>query len=70
MQSLSFQNVKHEEGGTIDAQPSNETGGILIMVTGALRIDNESNPLKYAQTFQLMPADGAYYVQNEMFKLL
>ena len=40
------------------------------MVTGALRIDNESNPLKYAQMFQLMPADGSYYVQNEMFKLL
>lgn len=36
-QNLPFQKVQHRVD-TTDAQPSNETGGILVMVTGALMV--------------------------------
>jgi hypothetical protein len=36
-QSLPFEKVKHAVS-TLDAQPSGETGGILILVTGALLV--------------------------------
>lgn len=37
VQNLPFQKVQHRVD-TTDAQPSNETGGILVMVTGALMV--------------------------------
>ena len=36
-QSLKFEKVKHQVN-TTDAQPSNEAGGIMVMVTGALLV--------------------------------
>ena len=35
--TLPFEKVAHKVS-TLDAQPSNETGGILVMVTGALLV--------------------------------
>lgn len=37
MQSLPFSKVEHKVE-TLDAQPSNEGGGILVMVTGQLLV--------------------------------
>ena len=37
IQKLPFQQVKHQVN-TTDAQPSNEAGGIMVMVTGALLV--------------------------------
>jgi hypothetical protein len=37
MQGLPFQKVQHQVA-TLDAQPSNEQGGILVLVTGALLV--------------------------------
>ncbi len=37
VKGLPFQKVKHQVG-TLDAQPSNESGGILVTVTGALLV--------------------------------
>ena len=37
LQSLPFDKIKHQIS-TLDAQPSNEAGGILVMVTGALLV--------------------------------
>ena len=36
-QNLPFQKVQHRVD-TTDAQPANEAGGILVMVTGALMV--------------------------------
>ena len=36
-QSLPFEKVVHKVA-TLDAQPSNESGGIMAMVTGALLV--------------------------------
>lgn len=37
IQSLPFTKIKHQVA-TLDAQPSNEQGGIIVMVTGALLV--------------------------------
>ncbi|KAL2222818.1 putative nuclear transport factor NTF-2 [Thermoascus aurantiacus ATCC 26904] len=68
--SLPFQKVVHKVS-TLDAQPSNEAGGILVMVTGALLVDEEQNPQGYTQTFQLLPdGQGSYFVLNDIFRLV
>ncbi|BCR85559.1 nuclear transport factor 2 family protein [Aspergillus chevalieri] len=68
--SLPFSKVAHQVS-TLDAQPSNEQGGILVMVTGALLIDEEQRPMNYTQTFQLQPdGQGSYFVFNDIFRLV
>jgi hypothetical protein len=67
---LPFQKVKHQVS-TLDAQPSNESGGIVILVTGQLLVDEEERPMNYTQTFQLArDASGQYFVFNDIFKLV
>ncbi|KAL8708003.1 MAG: hypothetical protein Q9225_007669 [Loekoesia sp. 1 TL-2023] len=68
--SLPFQKIKHQVT-TLDAQPSNEQGGIIVMVTGVLLVDEEERPMNYTQVFQLLPdGAGSYFVLNDMFKLI
>ncbi|KAI9815289.1 MAG: Nuclear transport factor 2 [Pycnora praestabilis] len=66
---LPFQKVVHQVS-TLDAQPSNESGGIMVIVTGALLVDEEQRPMNYSQVFQLLPADGSYFVFNDIFRLI
>ncbi|KAL5338710.1 hypothetical protein BJX70DRAFT_191685 [Aspergillus crustosus] len=67
---LPFQKVQHQVA-TLDAQPSSEQGGILVLVTGALLVDEEAKPMNYAQTFQLLPdGAGSYFVFNDIFRLI
>nr|AEH41553.1 nuclear transport factor 2 [Endocarpon pusillum] len=67
--SLPFQKVQHRVD-TTDAQPSGQHGGILVMVTGALMVDDEPKPMNFTQTFQLMPDSGSFFVLNDIFKLV
>ncbi|KAH7175706.1 hypothetical protein EDB81DRAFT_874538 [Dactylonectria macrodidyma] len=67
---LPFQQVKHQVT-TKDAQPSNDNGGIIILVTGQLLVDEEQRPMNFSQSFQLArDASGQYYVFNDIFKLI
>merc|ERR1711977_565512 len=60
-----------EKLSTLDAQPSGEHGGILILVTGALLVDDEQRPMNYSQAFQLLPdGAGSYFIFNDVFKLV
>ncbi|KAH8770581.1 nuclear transport factor 2 [Hyaloscypha finlandica] len=69
LSSLPFEKVKHAVS-TLDAQPS-ENGGILILVTGALLVDEEQRPMNYSQAFQLLPdGAGSYFIYNDIFKLV
>jgi hypothetical protein len=55
---------------TLDAQPSNAEGGVIIFVTGKLMVEGEEMGLRFSQTFQLMPGQGgSYYVLNDIFRL-
>lgn len=65
---LPFQKVLHRIS-TLDAQPASQNGDILVMVTGELMIDDESNSQRYSQVFQLKPEGGLYYVFNDIFRL-
>lgn len=68
--TLPFEKVAHKVS-TLDAQPSNERGGILVMVTGALLVDEEQRPMNYTQVFQLLPdGSGSYFVFNDAFRLI
>ncbi|KAL2868289.1 nuclear transport factor 2 family protein [Aspergillus lucknowensis] len=67
---LPFQKVQHQVA-TLDAQPSSDQGGILVLVTGALLVDEEQKPMNYTQTFQLLPdGAGSYFVFNDIFRLI
>ncbi|QUC16234.1 uncharacterized protein UV8b_00475 [Ustilaginoidea virens] len=67
---LPFQKVKHQVS-TFNAQPSNDNGGIIILVTGQLLVDEEQRPMNYSQSFQLSrDAAGQYYVYNDIFRLI
>ncbi|KAF2226313.1 putative nuclear transport factor 2 [Elsinoe ampelina] len=69
LSSLPFSKVQHEVS-SLDAQPSNENGGILVLVSGRLLVDEEQRPMSYTQTFQLLPDSGSYYVFNDIFRLI
>lgn len=49
-QTLPFQQVKHAVS-TLDAQPSSEAGGIIILVTGALLVRLLYSGLKFTSTY-------------------
>jgi hypothetical protein len=69
LQSLPFQKVQHQVV-TLDVQPSNPTPGpLLVTVTGRLLVDNETNPMQFSQTFQLVPEGSSYYIFNDIFRL-
>ncbi|KAK6507582.1 Nuclear transport factor 2 [Arthrobotrys musiformis] len=65
---LPFQKVEHQVA-TKDAQPL-ATGGIVVLVTGALKVDDSPAPLSFAQTFILLPDGGTFYVAHDIFKLV
>jgi hypothetical protein len=67
-QSLGMQSIAHQIL-THDIQPSSSPGGIIVFVTGLLKMDQD-NPLKFTQVFHLLPATGGnYYVHNTIFRL-
>ncbi|KAI0129467.1 nuclear transport factor 2 [Xylariales sp. AK1849] len=68
LSTLPFQQVKHQVA-TLDAQPG-VNGGVLVLVTGQLLVDEEQRPMNYTQTFQLMPEAGSFFVFNDIFKLV
>lgn len=60
--TLPFQACQHRVS-SLDAQPS-LSGGILVFVTGQLLPEGETNPLKFSQTFHLVPVGGSFVVSN------
>ncbi|OAX84574.1 hypothetical protein ACJ72_01052 [Emergomyces africanus] len=69
LMGLPFQKVEHVQS-TIDAQPTAEDG-VVVLVTGALMVDEEQKPMNYSQLFHLRPdGAGSYYVFNDVFRLV
>lgn len=70
LQELPFAKVTHQVQ-TLDAQPSNPSNpSLLVLVTGALQVDGEANPLKFSQAFHLVQENGTYFVLNDVFRLV
>ncbi|KAI7745162.1 hypothetical protein M8C21_031608 [Ambrosia artemisiifolia] len=60
----------HHLISTIDAQPSSFAGGVVVFVSGSLRLTCEEHPLRFSQMFHLIPtSQGSFYVQNDIFRL-
>lgn len=66
--SLPFQKVTHRIT-TLDAQPCSPQGDVLVMITGELLIDEETNAQRFSQVFHLIPDGQSYYVFNDIFRL-
>ena len=55
---------------TKDVQVLSENS-LMIFVTGQLQIGGQSQPLLFAQTFQLIAnTAGSYYINNDFFRLI
>jgi len=71
LKSLTFQRVAHRVD-TLDCQPA-PGNGIIVMVSGALLVDEQPEPLKFSQVFNLQPTpgqQGSFYVLNDLFRLV
>ncbi|KAK6932349.1 Nuclear transport factor 2 domain [Dillenia turbinata] len=56
---------------TADAQPSAPTGGIMVFVSGSLKLPGEEYQLRFSQMFHLIPTQhGSFCVQNDIFRLI
>ncbi|WFD29829.1 Nuclear transport factor 2 [Malassezia sp. CBS 17886] len=66
--SLPFVKVQHKVE-TRDAQPTGDGQSLTVLVTGMLLVDEGLNPLKFSQSFTLVPDAGSYYVFNDIFRL-
>ena len=67
---MKFQKIQHNPK-TLDVQPSGQ-GGLLVMVTGQVKVDQEKNPLLFSETFHLLPTDQTlkqFWVHNCIFRL-
>ncbi|CAN7058001.1 hypothetical protein Bca4012_093929 [Brassica carinata] len=72
LKQLPFDQCRHLIS-TVDSQPSSMAGGcggILVFVSGSIQLHGEDHPLRFSQTFHLVPLpQGSFFVQNEMFRL-
>ncbi|KAJ7544420.1 hypothetical protein O6H91_09G106200 [Diphasiastrum complanatum] len=66
--SLPFQHCSHHIS-TVDCQPSGAPGGMLVFVSGTLQLPGEEHQLKFSQMFHLIPAQGSFFVFNDIFRL-
>mmetsp|Transcript_92223 Transcript_92223/g.298269 ORF Transcript_92223/g.298269 Transcript_92223/m.298269 type:complete len:125 (-) Transcript_92223:77-451(-) len=67
--SLPFQKVRHQIV-KCDCHPNPSENGVIIFVTGNLMVDDNQNPLKFAQVFYLKNGPtGSYFCQNDLFRL-
>lgn len=54
----------------MDAQPGQVQGSIKVLVSGALLVDDQAQPMNFVQTFTLAPENNSYYVYNDVFRLV
>lgn len=53
-----------------DVQPSPVQSGIVIVLVGSIRMDQEM-PMKFTQTFQVVPnQQGGFYISNDFFRFI
>jgi len=66
---VQFTKIQHSPR-TLDVQPSGQ--GLLVMVTGELKVDEEKNALLFTEVFHLIPIDNnfkSFWVKNAIFRL-
>jgi len=68
LSNLKFGKIQHKLT-KVDCQPNPFNGGVMIFVTGDLKVDDDDNVLKFAQVFHLAQANGSWVIINDMFRL-
>uniref|UniRef100_A0A7I4ECE9 NTF2-related export protein n=1 Tax=Physcomitrium patens TaxID=3218 RepID=A0A7I4ECE9_PHYPA len=80
LNGLGFQQCKHHIS-TVDCQPSGLLDSMIVFVSGNLQLPGEEHMLKFSQMnelmiripvslmFHLVPANGTYFVFNDIFRL-
>eukprot|EP01083_Nonionella_stella_P183779 665000_1 len=70
LRNLPIKSIQHNSK-TIDVQPSG-CGGLMIFVTGDLTLDNIKNPVKFSQSFHIVPINAStskFWIHNDIFRL-
>eukprot|EP01084_Bolivina_argentea_P219650 372490_1 len=67
LSGLQFSKIRHDTK-TMDVQPSG-AGGLLIVVTGDVFIDDSKNGIKFNETFHLMKENNSFWIHNLVFRL-
>ena len=64
---VSFKKVTHHINN-MECQPT-ANGGVVVSITGHLKVDDEQNALHFGQTFVLQPVANttSFYVLNDIF---
>ncbi|KAK9443396.1 nuclear transport factor NTF-2 [Metarhizium brunneum] len=66
--SLPLPKVLHHIQG-FDAMPSNDEGGVLVLVKGVLLRGETEPAMKFVQSFQLLPDGDGYFIFNDIFRM-
>merc|ERR1712154_505851 len=70
LRNLPIKSIKHDSK-TVDVQPSG-CGGLMIFVTGDLTLDDIKNPVKFSQSFHIVPINAStskFWIHNDIFRL-
>ncbi|KAJ5818386.1 nuclear transport factor 2 [Penicillium riverlandense] len=51
----------------MECQPSNDHGGVLVLVHGALFYNEPRQVVTFTETFQLLPEGDSYFIFNDVF---
>uniref|UniRef100_A0A7S4JVQ7 NTF2-related export protein n=1 Tax=Paramoeba aestuarina TaxID=180227 RepID=A0A7S4JVQ7_9EUKA len=68
IQNLGFGQSQHKIL-TLDCQPFPPGNGVIVFVSGQLKITPTDNPMMFSQVFTLFQEDGNWFVLNDIFKL-
>ncbi|EFY84765.1 nuclear transport factor NTF-2 [Metarhizium acridum CQMa 102] len=52
-----------------DAMPSNDEGGVMVLVKGVLLREETEPAIKFVQSFQLLPDGDSYFIFNDIFRM-
>lgn len=55
---------------TVDSQPVPSHGSVLVLVSGKVMVEGQTNMLTFCQNFHLVPSAGSWYIANEAFRLI
>jgi hypothetical protein len=62
--SLNFATIEIKTINSLDSW----NGGVIVMVTGVVKIKDVSRKQKFVQTFFLAPQEKGYFVLNDIFQ--
>ena len=53
---------------SVQFQPTPQNA-ILILVSGDIKLEGQTNELKFSEVFQLLSENNSFYIQNDIFSL-